>query len=594
MNLTAAAFPLTGTINFYRIIVLMNGTVTVGTGGNYPSLTGDYGLFASMNENIVTGNVSAQIISDLNETGTNALNQWVEQGGGNYTLTIQPNSAVLRTISGTYKGGLFRFNGADRVIIDGRFNNAGNNLTFVNNKDTNNTATFQFISLGVGQGCTDITIRNCNIKAGTNTLSNVFGIFGGSPTGSLSTGNAGGADYDNISIVQNNISKCRLGLFIRGTSSDQMNNFIMSGNVIGSDVVNEYVTEYGMYLGYMNAPQVISNEVYNMIYEVSKWPIYFVSNINNAIVSKNKIHSIKQPGTTGYNSLGIYFSSGTGCTDNQIDNNMIYDLSTYGNTSMYLYGIRISGGSNYKIYYNSISINDTLGNTAPNLPSACLYVSTASTNMDIRNNIFLNTRVGNSPKNYAVYTPNTTTFQFIDNNDYWTSGGVIGYFGADITTLTDWRTATGQDVSSISDDPHFVSDTDLHINSSFTTVCNIGVPILSVTTDIDGDLRSATTPDLGADEYDCGSNTFQLSVLLNNGWNMVSIPGLNTPDQTIGTWWFYREPGSQVYRYQNGYVSVPTATPGLGYWMKQAGAKEHTTQETNGQQAEYRQYLILH
>ena len=87
-----------------------------------------------------------------------------------------------------------------------------------------------------------------------------------------------------------------------------------------------------------------------------------------------------------------------------------------------------------------------------------------------------------------------------------------------------------------------------------------------------GGIRVATTwvPPAGA-------TTFQLSVLLNNGWNMVSIPGLNTPDQTIGTWWFYRESGSQVYRYQNGYISVPTATPGLGYWMKQAGARTYNT-----------------
>ncbi len=71
--------------------------------------------------------------------------------------------------------------------------------------------------------------------------------------------------------------------------------------------------------------------------------------------------------------------------------------------------------------------------------------------------------------------------------------------------LTDWKTATGQDVNSISDDPHFISDTNVHINTAFSTVCDIGVPIGTVTTDIDGDVRSATTPDIGADEYNCGS-----------------------------------------------------------------------------------------
>ena len=248
VNLTAAAFPLTGNINSYYIITMLNGTITVGTGGDYTSLTGADGLFNAFNGNFVTGNVTAHIISDLTESGESSLNQWVEQGTGNYTLTIQPNDAVNKTISGTYKGGLFRLSGADRVLIDGRYNGSGNYLTFINNKDTNTTATFQLISLGAGLGCTDITIRNCNIKAGSNTVTNVFGIFGGSSTGSLTTGNAGGADYDNISFIENHIYATRNGIFIRGTSTDQMNNLLVSGNIIGADIAAEYITEYGMYL----------------------------------------------------------------------------------------------------------------------------------------------------------------------------------------------------------------------------------------------------------------------------------------------------------------------------------------------------------
>ncbi len=112
VNLAAAAFPLTGNINSYYIITMLNGTVTVGTGGDYQSLTGSDGLFNAFNGNIVTGNVTAEIISDISETGAVSLGQWVEQGAGNYTLTIKPNSAVNRTLSGTYKGGLFRISGA--------------------------------------------------------------------------------------------------------------------------------------------------------------------------------------------------------------------------------------------------------------------------------------------------------------------------------------------------------------------------------------------------------------------------------------------------------------------------------------------------
>ena len=548
VNLTSVAFPITGSINSYYIILMLNGIVTVGTGGDYNSLTGQDGLFNAFNGNIVTGNVTAEVISDLIETGEISLNQWVEQGAGNYILSIQPNAAVVRTISGSFTGGLINLNGVDKVTIDGRFGGSGNYLTFQNTNAASSTATIRLLSLGAGQGCSDITIRNCTIKAGATTLTNIFGIFIGSSTGAITTGNAGGVDYDNISILENNISNCREGIFARGTTADQMQNFVVSGNIIGSNIASESVTEYGMYIGYADAPQVTNNEVYNMYYDVSKWGIYFTNNVNNAIVSKNKIHSIKQPGTTGYNSVGIIFNSSANCFDNQIDNNMIYDLSTYGNTSMYLVGIRVAGSatsSGYKIYYNSVSISDTIGNPATGLVSSCLYFSTAATNVDVRNNIFSNTRIGGtSPKNYTVYSPNTTTFTNIDNNDYWSTGSVLGYFGADIATLNDWQTATGQDVNSISDDPHYLSTTNLHIDPSFGTVCNIGTLIATVTTDIDGDVRSATAPDIGADEYDCGSSTFQLSVNVTNGWNMVSIPGLNSPDQNVSTWWPSRDPGS--------------------------------------------------
>ena len=45
----------------------------------------------------------------------------------------------------------------------------------------------------------------------------------------------------------------------------------------------------------------------------------------------------------------------------------------------------------------------------------------------------------------------------------------------------------------------FIAADDLHITCG-SAVDNAGVPIAGITTDIDGNMRSATTPDLGADE----------------------------------------------------------------------------------------------
>ncbi len=76
-----------------------------------------------------------------------------------------------------------------------------------------------------------------------------------------------------------------------------------------------------------------------------------------------------------------------------------------------------------------------------------------------------------------------------------------------------------------------------------------------------------------------GSSTFQLSVNVADGWNMVSIPGLNTPDQNVNTWWAFRDPGANVFRYAAGYQTVTAAVPGIGYWMKHAGARTYNTGE---------------
>ncbi|MBV6422108.1 MAG: hypothetical protein DAHOPDDO_03397 [Ignavibacteriaceae bacterium] len=71
------------------------------------------------------------------------------------------------------------------------------------------------------------------------------------------------------------------------------------------------------------------------------------------------------------------------------------------------------------------------------------------------------------------------------------------------------------------------------------------------------------------------NNTFQLSVSVNNGWNMVSVPGTNPNGMGVANWW----PGrvGEVYKYNAGYQTVTTATPGIGYWMKNNGAQTYNT-----------------
>jgi len=107
----------------------------------------------------------------------------------------------MRTISGSYAGGLIRFNGADRVTVNGNFSSAGNYLTFSNTAASGTTAVFLVSSLGPGNGATNNTIKNCNISNGFITSASYGISVGGATVGST------GDDNDNLTIQNNVITK---------------------------------------------------------------------------------------------------------------------------------------------------------------------------------------------------------------------------------------------------------------------------------------------------------------------------------------------------------------------------------------------------
>ena len=95
---------------------LAGGTYTVGSGGNYASLTNAGGLFDVFNTaGATTGPITVNIISDLAaETGAIALNAF----SGGFTVLIKPSGAA-RSITGSSAASLIRLNDADKVTIDG-------------------------------------------------------------------------------------------------------------------------------------------------------------------------------------------------------------------------------------------------------------------------------------------------------------------------------------------------------------------------------------------------------------------------------------------------------------------------------------------
>lgn len=70
---------------------------------------------------------------------------------------------------------------------------------------------------------------------------------------------------------------------------------------------------------------------------------------------------------------------------------------------------------------------------------------------------------------------------------------------------------------------------------------------------------------------------FGLAVNIVDGWNMVSVPGINPNGQGVNTWWQGRDPVASVYKLQGGYVPVMSTTPGEGYFLKHTGNRTYNT-----------------
>lgn len=180
VNLAAANFPLNNTINQYTIVnAALSGTINVGPTELVTSLTNAGGIFQAINASSLSGNLIINITGDLTaETGTFALNQWAEEGLGGYTVSIVPSAATTRNITGSSAAALIRFDGADRVTVDGRFGGTGTFLRFLN---TSNTAP----TISLINDAQNNTIRNTIIESGNTSTSTTLGgaILIGNTTG---------------------------------------------------------------------------------------------------------------------------------------------------------------------------------------------------------------------------------------------------------------------------------------------------------------------------------------------------------------------------------------------------------------------------
>ena len=430
------------------------------------------------------------------------------------TLRIKPASGVTASIAGSVaSGALIQLSGADFVTIDGSNSGGTDRSLTITNSATLAPTAVSIVSLGTALGATDNTIKNCNITTGTQT-SIGYGIsVGGSTPGTT------GADNDNVTIQNNSITKCTVGIYASGTASASAggdDNLNITGNTID---YNSTLASSGIRVGNATGSSISQNTISEQT-SSSQAPtaISLETGFVSSSVTRNTITKSVTTNTGGYGGRGITVGTGTASSALTIANNVVYgvngfDYSSFTNSASMGIVIGAIGNSStlsttaggINLYYNSVSMSGTSGYAAA-YQTAALYVGSGASALDIRNNILSNsinnTTSTTGSKNYGIYSAaSNTAYTTINYNDYYgvtqsNSTGFPGYLAGDLAVLSDLQTAFGQNGNSITADPLF-TPTSVNITNALrpntgSPVINTGVAV-SVTTDYLGTTRSGNT-----------------------------------------------------------------------------------------------------
>jgi hypothetical protein len=506
---------------------------------------------------------------NTNETFPIIINSNPNASGSN-TLTIKPASGNVVTVSGVTNGiGLIRcFNSF--TTIDGSNSGGSDRSMSFTNLGTGTPRVIDFSS-NAPLAITDCTLRNCNITNGSQNSSAVvlldasdaaglfnnitiqnnliqkayIGVFANGATGS---GNGSGTLFSQNTLTSTGSNALRLiGLYVQGVDGGE----VSYNSIANLESVN-VESDRGIWLatGTINT-RIEGNNINTLAYTgtgaAAPTAIYVtpgttqgnivirntISGISSAgsftptgiavlsggssRIEANNITNVKNTNAGGWGAAGINLGS----NNTLVVNNMVSDVAAFGFNGSGIAdngnGIVVTAGTGNELYHNNVVLaTDQTATTG--LPAALLLIAGLPANaVNVRNNIFVNKQTIGTNR-YAINCgAANTAFTAIDNNDYYTTGPNIGLIGinnnANVTAMQDISIGFGGNLNSISENPTFVSATDLRLNMGTTPTLmeSKGAVIATVLDDIDGQVRpgptgsvngGGTAPDLGADEFD--------------------------------------------------------------------------------------------
>ncbi|MCU0442572.1 MAG: T9SS type A sorting domain-containing protein [Bacteroidia bacterium] len=525
------------------LLSAMNIHAQVTVSASAGTLSGSYSTLKDAFDNINNGSHQGVVDIVISANTIESASARLERSGFNsasYTkVTIKPSATA--TVSGNIVGALVHLRGAENVTIDGRVGtNPGNELTFENTNSTLNTAVIQLSTKGAGLGCVFDTVMFCNIKAGGHTGGvNTFGIF---MADSVISATGSGINNNYNAFVGNNIMKCRFGIYARGNAvavANYSKSIYIANNTIGSDADSLNVSFNGINCQNMDSMRIEGNQIINM-FETNFTAIVrgmdLGANIINTTINGNYINNIRNTTITLFRSGQGIFLATTAASNTVISNNVITNLNGHGSNTITnnTWGILLNAGGGVRILFNTIALTGSAANTGSSDLSGCLLLnSAASTTVQIRGNIFFNTRQpGNNATgtSYCVRSATANTNITIDTNIYYVVPAnarfVVGFIGGlNRNTFADWQVGTAQDLGSLGTNPIIATTSGGRGKIGTTTPALLVGPIATgITTDITGALRGPN-PSIGAYEGTSAYIDFQPTNIYTLG--KVAIPYAN-------------------------------------------------------------------
>ncbi|HRZ41477.1 MAG TPA: GEVED domain-containing protein [Bacteroidales bacterium] len=449
--------PANDTLQINNFKTSFSGNYTIG------GISADFNTPADAVTALNTYGVCGPTVFDINPgtyTGRFTINN-IQGASATNTITFRSlnndTSAVLTdSATGTANNWVVRLNGAQYITFQSitfapKHATYGNAVVIANSSRYN---TFQgCLFLGVGSGSTtDLALlRNEDYNSRLNTVNG------------------------------NRFFKGSMGILMKGSSSSlRLDSVYIYGNVV------QQFSQYGIRVEYANAPIVDSNVISTNAATVQVHGVAFSYCDNAYQITRNSIYIANYTNTRG---VDIGNATSTNTTWGLIANNFIILEGTASSTNCY--GVRLYPN----VFYTRVAHNSLLVNTGnQHNDTRGINATTQCTNIEIINN---NVVSNNFPCFYEG-----TSVTYSDFNNFYSTTNRYAYYPGSLmqyTTQAALAAAMQKDSNSISVNPYFVSNTDLHTNLG--ALNGIAKPLPYVTIDMDGQPRNATNPDIGADEF---------------------------------------------------------------------------------------------